>query len=59
MSPLQRSDFHCRSSRRSILLAEFGFECRCGVCEADDHAEDDAKRKRVLQIEEEWSDLGE
>ena len=33
MSPLQRSDFHTRESRRKILQDEFGFWCHCNLCE--------------------------
>ncbi len=62
MSPLQRADFHARSSRRRILQTEFGFHCLCDICAEEDKDKveaDDHRRRRVLQIEEEWGELGE
>jgi len=58
MSPLQRRDFHARSSRQAILSEEFGFKCECTVCLEEDFAENDRMRERILQIEEMWSKLG-
>lgn len=59
MSPLQRADFHERQSRRKILQTEFGFECSCELCECEeDDQENDAMRKRLLDIEQKWSGLG-
>ena len=57
MSPLQRSDFHTRESRRKILQDEFGFWCHCNLCEdfTDDEKNlevNDMIRSRVLQIEQ-------
>lgn len=62
MSPLQRSDFHTRSSRRQILREEFGFFCHCNLCsdeEIIDVAQNDADRTRLLEIEQAWSSLGQ
>ena len=64
MSPLQRSDFHTRESRRKILQDEFGFWCHCNLCEGftDDEKNlevNDLTRSRVLQIEQKWCHLGQ
>ena len=61
MSPLQRSDFHSRNSRRKILQDEFGFFCNCNLCSlADaDLFENDVKRRELLDIEHQWVNLGQ
>ena len=40
---------------------EFGFLCQCELCFSPDDVtvEDDRKRRRVLEIETAWSELGE
>lgn len=58
MSPLQRSDFHDKASRQEILRTDFGFECFCHLCQMKNHDDDDAKRRRLLEIESLWTDLG-
>ena len=58
MSPLQRADFHDRKSRRKILQEEFGFLCQCELCCRSNVTEDDRKRRRVLEIEVAWGELG-
>ena len=59
MSPLQRADFHDTESRRDILQTEFGFRCLCEICEdKEDQLDVDEKRRRILEIEGEWSELG-
>lgn len=58
MSPLQRADFHDKVSRREILLEEFGFNCLCSLCCQENAEENDRKRRRILEIENNWSDLG-
>ena len=52
MSPLQRSDFHTRESRRKILHDEFGFWCNCNLCEISANHENleqnDSERKTLI-----------
>ena len=65
MSPLQRSDFHTRESRRKILQDEFGFWCHCNLCESFTDSDEknlefnDSTRSRVLEIEKKWCHLGQ
>ena len=62
MSPLQRSDFHTRESRRNILQNEFGFYCQCNLCsEPDVHGlkQNDLDRRNLLDIEQKWIHLGQ
>ena len=62
MSPLQRSDFHTRDSRRQILHDEFGFDCNCKLCCLSPEellVQNDQDRIRLLDIERQWIDLGQ
>lgn len=62
MSPLQRSDFHTKISRRKILQDEFGFFCNCPLCADDtlkDGGQNDTDRQELLQIEHQWVHLGQ
>ena len=62
MSPLQRSDFHTRESRRNILQNEFGFYCQCNLCSEPndlDLKQNDLDRRNLLDIEQKWIHLGQ
>ena len=62
MSPLQRSDFHTRDSRRKILQDEFGFFCHCNLCSIQDILDlkqNDLDRTHLLKIEQQWIHLGQ
>ena len=62
MSPLQRSDFHTRESRRNILQNEFGFYCQCNLCSEPNILnlrQNDLDRRNLLDIEQKWIHLGQ
>ena len=48
--------------RRKILEEEFGFTCQCDLCSLTDPSinldQNDAKRKELLEIEQNWTKLG-
>eukprot|EP00933_Yihiella_yeosuensis_P052169 TRINITY_DN50185_c0_g1_i1.p1 TRINITY_DN50185_c0_g1~~TRINITY_DN50185_c0_g1_i1.p1 ORF type:complete len:593 (-),score=137.60 TRINITY_DN50185_c0_g1_i1:12-1751(-) len=41
-----------RSARKAALMAQYGFECRCAACVADDKDEDFAWRTRAESLDE-------
>ena len=49
MSPLRRRGFTTRECRRKILFQEFGFLCRCEVCDVDPAQQDltDGKKEDI------------